>query len=170
MTPPRRIRRSPSPFPPRAGCRRTPPPSSPARACRSSPAAARGDYAAPCSATSRCLLLSASEIARELSQGGAGTSAAPARTSCDSRCRPARIGLLTPLGFGHANVVVAVPQAWIDVRSMADLEDVASTFAATARSVASEHLNLTRSFFASSRGSWRAGARPRASPASGAAT
>ena len=32
------------------------------------------------------------------------------------------------LGFGHANVVVAVPQAWIDVHSMADLDDVATAF------------------------------------------
>ena len=30
------------------------------------------------------------------------------------------------LGFGHANVVVAVPQAWIDVRTMADLDEVAA--------------------------------------------
>ena len=39
-----------------------------------------------------------------------------------------RLELLTPLGFGNANVVVAVPQAWIDVRTMADLEDVAAAF------------------------------------------
>lgn len=59
--------------------------------------------------------------------------------------------LLAPLGFGHANVVVAVPQAWIDVRSMADLEDVAAIFhARRGRSmrVATKYLNLTRAFFA----------------------
>jgi ATP phosphoribosyltransferase len=39
-----------------------------------------------------------------------------------------RLLLLAPLGFGRANVVVAAPQAWIDVRNMADLEDVAATF------------------------------------------
>jgi ATP phosphoribosyltransferase len=38
--------------------------------------------------------------------------------------------LLAPLGFGHANVVVAVPQAWIDVRTMADLDDVAASMRA----------------------------------------
>ena len=32
----------------------------------------------------------------------------------------AKLELLAPLGFGSANVVVAVPQAWIDVRTMAD--------------------------------------------------
>ena len=40
----------------------------------------------------------------------------------------ARVVLLEGLGFGFANVVVAVPQAWIDVRSMADLDDVATAF------------------------------------------
>ena len=59
--------------------------------------------------------------------------------------------LLTPLGFGQANVVVAVPQAWIDVRTMADLEDVAAAFY-TKRGermrVATKYVNLTRRFFA----------------------
>ena len=41
-----------------------------------------------------------------------------------------RLELLAPLGFGRANVVVAAPQAWIDVRTMADLEDVASAYIA----------------------------------------
>ena len=44
-----------------------------------------------------------------------------------------KVELLTPLGFGHANVVVAVPQAWIDVRAMADLADVADGFPRPAR-------------------------------------
>ena len=62
-----------------------------------------------------------------------------------------KLALLTPLGFGNANVVVAVPQAWIDVRTMTDLEDVASAFY-TRRGermrVATKYLNLTRRFFA----------------------
>ena len=62
-----------------------------------------------------------------------------------------RLALLTPLGFGNANVVVAVPQAWIDVRTMADLEDVAAAFY-TKRGermrVATKYVNLTRRFFA----------------------
>jgi ATP phosphoribosyltransferase len=63
----------------------------------------------------------------------------------------AKIELLAPLGFGHANVVVAVPQAWIDVKTMADLEDVASAFRArrgTRMRVATKYVNLTRRFFA----------------------
>src|SRR4051812_46166535 len=34
------------------------------------------------------------------------------------------IALLQPLGVGFADVVVAVPRAWIDVATMADLDDV----------------------------------------------
>ena len=40
----------------------------------------------------------------------------------------AKVVLIEGLGFGHANVVVAVPQAWIDVHGMADLDDVATAF------------------------------------------
>jgi len=62
-----------------------------------------------------------------------------------------KVALLTPLGFGSANVVVAVPQAWIDVKCMADLEDVASAFRARRGErmrVATKYVNLTRRFFA----------------------
>jgi len=61
------------------------------------------------------------------------------------------VELLTPLGFGHANVVVAVPQAWIDVRSMADLDEVAADLRARhgqKMRVATKYVNLTRRFFA----------------------
>src|SRR5271169_4761430 len=62
-----------------------------------------------------------------------------------------RLALLAPLGFGRANVVVAAPQAWIDVRTMADLEDVAANFRARRGQrmrVATKYVNLTRRFFA----------------------
>jgi ATP phosphoribosyltransferase len=58
--------------------------------------------------------------------------------------------LLEGLGFGFANVVVAVPQAWIDVRSMADLDDVATAFRLRHNRkmrVATKYVNLTRDFF-----------------------
>ena len=63
----------------------------------------------------------------------------------------ARLLLLAPLGFGRANVVVAAPQAWIDVRNMADLEDVAASFhlrRGQRMRVATKYVNLTRRFFA----------------------
>jgi len=62
-----------------------------------------------------------------------------------------RLALLTPLGFGRANVVVAAPQAWIDVRTMADLEDVAANHRARhgqRMRVATKYVNLTRRYFA----------------------
>jgi len=58
--------------------------------------------------------------------------------------------LIDGLGFGHANVVVAVPQAWIDVHSMADLDDVATAFRLKHNRklrVATKYINLTRDFF-----------------------
>lgn len=62
-----------------------------------------------------------------------------------------RVLLIDGLGFGQANVVVAVPQAWIDVRAMHDLDDVATAFHAKhgrRMRVATKYVNLTRTFFA----------------------
>jgi ATP phosphoribosyltransferase len=63
----------------------------------------------------------------------------------------AKVVLIEGLGFGHANVVVAVPQAWIDVRNMADLDDVATAYRHKRdrrMRVATKYVNLTRDFFA----------------------
>ncbi len=62
-----------------------------------------------------------------------------------------RVALLKPLGFGFADVVVAVPRAWIDVSTMADLDDVCAAFAHRHRRrlrVATKYTQLTRGFFA----------------------
>jgi ATP phosphoribosyltransferase len=98
------------------------------------------------------LFLSAAEIVTQLASGGAHLGItgedlvreeiADAETAVE---------LLTPLGFGHANVVVAVPQAWIDVRTMADLDEVAvdlRTRHSRKMRVATKYVNLTRHFFA----------------------
>jgi ATP phosphoribosyltransferase len=61
-----------------------------------------------------------------------------------------KVVLVDALGFGHANVVVAVPQAWIDVHSMADLDDVATAFRLRhdrKLRLATKYVNLTRAFF-----------------------
>lgn len=61
-----------------------------------------------------------------------------------------RVVLIEALGFGFATVVVAVPQAWIDVRTMADVDDVATAFRNThgrRMRVATKYINLTRDFF-----------------------
>jgi ATP phosphoribosyltransferase len=63
-----------------------------------------------------------------------------------------RVVLIEGLGFGFANVVVAVPQAWIDVRTMADVDDVATAFRHhhdRKMRVATKYINLTREFFSS---------------------
>ena len=62
-----------------------------------------------------------------------------------------RMALVAPMGFGFANVVVAVSQSWIDVATMADLDDVCADYAARHRRrlrVATKYANLTRGFFA----------------------
>jgi len=96
--------------------------------------------------------LSASEITAQLAQG-----AAHMGVTGEDLVREmmpdadARVILLDGLRFGYANVVVAVPQAWIDVRSMADLDDVATAFRLRHNRkmrVATKYVNLTRSFFA----------------------
>ncbi len=62
-----------------------------------------------------------------------------------------QVVFIDPLGVGYANVAVAVPQAWIDVRSMADLDDVATAFRLKHERkmrLATKYANLTRAFFA----------------------
>ncbi len=61
------------------------------------------------------------------------------------------VEFLAPLGLGRADVVVAVPDCWIDVDRMADLEDVAAQFARVhgrRLRVATKYMSLTRRFFA----------------------
>ena len=62
-----------------------------------------------------------------------------------------RVEFLKRFDFGHADVVVAVPTWWIDVRTTADLDEIAPAFRrAHGRwyRVATKYLNLTRRFFA----------------------
>ncbi|MFN8829690.1 MAG: ATP phosphoribosyltransferase [Labrys sp. (in: a-proteobacteria)] len=98
------------------------------------------------------VFLSASEIAGQLAAGAIhlGVTGEDLVRETITRADD-RVAMITPLGFGHANVVVAVPQAWIDVNSMADLEDVAATYRALhgrRLKVATKYIALTRAFFA----------------------
>jgi len=96
--------------------------------------------------------LSASEIAGELARGAIHFGVTGEDLLAESiPDRETKVVMLTPLGFGHANVVVAVPEAWIDVRTMADLEDVAAAFHARHHRrmrVATKYITLTRQHFA----------------------
>ena len=97
--------------------------------------------------------LSAAEIARELAAGAAHLGITGEdlvrETVADA---DERIALLARLGFGQADVVVAVPEAWIDVWTMEDLDDVAAGFRARhgrRLRIATKYWNLTQTFFAS---------------------
>jgi ATP phosphoribosyltransferase len=62
----------------------------------------------------------------------------------------ARVEFLRPCGFGHADVVVAVPASWLDVRRMSDLEELAPAYRRThgrQMRVATKYMNMTRRFF-----------------------
>jgi ATP phosphoribosyltransferase len=95
--------------------------------------------------------LSASEITTQLAQGAVHlgiTGEDLVREQMPDADK--RVVLIEGLGFGFANVVVAVPQAWIDVRTMADIDDVATAFRHThdrKMRVATKYINLTRDFF-----------------------
>jgi ATP phosphoribosyltransferase len=95
--------------------------------------------------------LSASEITSRLARGEAHLGVTGEDLIREEILHPeSKVELLAPLGFGSANVVVAVPQAWIDVRSMADISDVASHFRARhgrGLRVATKYVNTTRRFF-----------------------
>ena len=96
--------------------------------------------------------LSAGDITAQLAQGAVHLGVTGEDQVRDLMAdADSRVVFLETLGFGEANVVVAVPQAWIDVRTMADLDDVATAFRAThgrKMRVATKYINLTRAFFA----------------------
>ena len=61
------------------------------------------------------------------------------------------VQLIAPLGFGQADVVVAVPDGWVDVETMFDLIDVSTTFYETHMHrlrVATKYKHLAADFFA----------------------
>ncbi len=96
--------------------------------------------------------LSASEIARELADGAVHLGITGLDLVHETIAEPDKaVHIVTPLGFGPADVVVAVPKAWIDVSTMTDLADVASDFRGRhgrRLKVATKYVRLTRSFFA----------------------
>ncbi len=60
-----------------------------------------------------------------------------------------KIEISNRLGFGKADVVIGIPDAWIDVQNMRDLADVASDFREKHSRwlcIATKYIQLTRSF------------------------
>ncbi len=96
--------------------------------------------------------LSASEIATRLKQGAVHfgvTGEDLLREEIPDM--ESAIMLLAPLGFGHADVVVAIPDLWIDVTHMSDLAEVAGDFRqrhGQRLRVATKYIHLTQDFFA----------------------
>jgi ATP phosphoribosyltransferase len=100
--------------------------------------------------------LSASEIAGELGQGSVDlgiTGEDLLRETVSDWEQKAEI--VARLGFGQADVVVAVPDVWLDVETMADLDDVAADFRqrhGRRLRIATKYWRLTQNFFSQKHG------------------
>jgi len=96
------------------------------------------------------VMLSAGEISRELSAGrihlGVTGEDLIQERLADHQ---SQVRLASHMGFGHADLIVAVPAFWIDVETLHDLDEVAHLFRIRNKMplrVATYH-NLTRRFF-----------------------
>ena len=97
--------------------------------------------------------LSASEIARHLRDGSVHLGVTGIDLVHEEIADvEGTVEIVRPLGFGHADVIVAVPECWIDVGEIGDLEEVGRNFRrANGRHmrVATKYMNITRRAFAS---------------------
>ncbi|PBB39495.1 ATP phosphoribosyltransferase [Mesorhizobium sp. WSM3879] len=95
--------------------------------------------------------LSASEIAGEIGQGAVDLGITGEDLLRENLADwEARAEIVARLGFGHADVVVAVPDIWLDVDTMADLDDVAADFRqrhGRRLRIATKYWRLTQQFF-----------------------
>ena len=100
--------------------------------------------------------LSASEISREVGAGSVDFGVTGEDLVREGLAdADARVEFAARLGFGHADVIVAVPDIWFDVETMADLGDVAAEFRARhgrRLAIATKYWRLTQQFFSGSHG------------------
>ncbi|MBW8637424.1 ATP phosphoribosyltransferase [Hoeflea sp. WL0058] len=100
--------------------------------------------------------LSASEIARELGRGSIDIGlTGEDLVREDVAALHSRVAFRSRLGFGKADVVVAVPEVWFDVDTMADLGDVAADFRlrhGRRLRIATKYWSLTQQFFSAKHG------------------
>ena len=100
--------------------------------------------------------LSASEIARELASGTVDFGVTGEDLVREGMADvDTRVEFCARLGFGGADVVVAVPEIWLDVETMADLGDVAAEFRARhgrRLAIATKYWRLTQQHFSSQHG------------------
>jgi ATP phosphoribosyltransferase len=96
------------------------------------------------------ILLSAGEIPRELSAGRIHLGVTGSDLVRDKLADwPVQVAELAALGFGHADLVIAVPDAWIDVDTLDDLDAAAGAFRAThgfRLRIATKYHRLVREF------------------------
>jgi ATP phosphoribosyltransferase len=77
------------------------------------------------------VLLSAGEIPRELAAGRIHLGVTGSDLVRDKLADwQAQVAEIAPLGFGHADLIIAVPTAWIDVDTVDDLDAAAAAFRA----------------------------------------
>ncbi|MEL6299034.1 MAG: ATP phosphoribosyltransferase [Pseudomonadota bacterium] len=97
------------------------------------------------------VFMSASEIAAALHQGRVHMGVTGEDLVREDVAKPDETAHWhAKLGFGHAKVVVAVPQCWIDVRGMRDLAEIGFQFRrrhGRRMRVATKYGNTTRRFF-----------------------
>lgn len=75
------------------------------------------------------VLLAAGEIPRELAAGRIHLGVTGSDVVQEKIAGwETKIAALAPLGFGHADLVLAVPKTWTDVRDLSDLDAVADAF------------------------------------------
>jgi ATP phosphoribosyltransferase len=100
--------------------------------------------------------LSASEIAGELGAGRVDLGVTGEDLLRETLADPeASVDIVARLGFGRADVVVAVPDVWLDVDTMADLGDVAADFRqrhGRRLRIATKYWRLTQQFFSGRHG------------------
>lgn len=100
--------------------------------------------------------LSASEISREVGRGAVDfgvTGEDVVRENVPEADK--KVEFISRLGFGQADVVVAVPEIWLDVDTMADLNDVAAEFRSRhgrRLAIATKFWRLTQQFFTAQHG------------------
>jgi len=102
------------------------------------------------------LLLSATEIAAEIGRGSVDAGMTGEDVLRENLAEWAdRAEIVSRLGFGHADVVVAVPDIWLDVDTMADLDEVAAEFRqrhGRRLRIATKYSRLAQQFFSQKHG------------------
>ncbi|MEY3960118.1 MAG: hypothetical protein RIR14_772 [Pseudomonadota bacterium] len=96
------------------------------------------------------VLLSAGEIPRELAAGRIHLGVTGSDLVRDKLADwDKQVAELAPLGFGHADLIIAVPDAWIDVDTLDDLDAAAGAFRAAhgfRLRIATKYHRLVREF------------------------